>query len=299
MCGIYGFVGKIKKGKHKQVLKLIKHLAIETEIRGIDATGFFSISKSNVMSEKDAIEASEFVEADNTFVNSIVDNNPYIWVGHNRAASMGALDSTSAHPFTGEEHIMVHNGTCPMVFDVIDDEITAKMKTETDSEAILHLIERDGLKETFKRLTKYSIVIANFKTDEIWFARDPKRPLVIYDLRKLYGVRMFCSTRDIGRAAMEKLRINVDNVPHFVTKSFHLYSADYKDGEITNHGRFYTPIIEHIEQPPIGPEPPTTTYEMIDPNRPKSFGQRVYEKYFSRDKDSEKRIRNSMAVYGD
>ena len=296
MCGIYGFVGKIKKGKHKRVLKLMKALAIESQERGIDATGYFSVSKDKVIMEKDAVDADEFVVADNQFVNSILDNDPHIWVGHNREASVGDLDSKSAHPFIGEKYIMVHNGTCRAVFEMIDKKIADKLVSGSDSEVILNLIERDGKIETFKNISAYSLVLFDIETDDLWFARDPKRPMVVYDLRKLYGIRVFCSTKDIGDRSLELMGIK-NNYPCFSTKSFHLYHADYRDGEFTNKGKYY--------QPPPPPEPPPEPPS--EPPKRKSMGRRIYEKYFKipsrkeneESKERSSRIQNAMAVYGD
>lgn len=298
MCGIYGFVGKIKKGKHQRVLKLIENLAVESEVRGIDATGFFSIGTKAILMEKNAIPAEQFIEESTSMKSSILDNNPHIWVGHNRQASVGNVDTISSHPFMGEKHLLVHNGTCREVKDMLTKKMIKKMKSTTDSEGILQLIEANGLKETLKEINAYSIVIANMENDKVWFARDYKRPMVIYDLRKQYGIRVFCSTKAIGEIAMTSMGLKYKAISVFSTKPFHLYSADFRDGEFKNEGRYHTPPVQEPETEVVYvyPDPTMTGTTTIAPAK-KASPKKLWNRYFGQTKTEY--LKKQMISYGD
>jgi len=285
MCGIYGYIGK-PKDKSK-VFRLMKTLAVLTETRGIDGTGFFALTDSELITEKCDIRAKEFIRVSKLMKRAIVDENAEVFVGHNRKASLGAINLRNTHPFVGDRYAMVHNGTFgETAFKLAGKHrVKCKMEGETDSEAMLRVFDKIGFSaKTLKKLDCYSLVILDYTTRQIFFARDNQRPIVIYDLRASLGIRVFASTYDIAEAAFEYLELDFENV--FKTKAWHLYTFDIESGEAENLGRYYTP--------PTSPKPKLV--------RATNFGRRGYAAPGTEEEltiHNPNRVRRALIVYGD
>ncbi|RLC88874.1 MAG: hypothetical protein DRJ03_01145 [Chloroflexi bacterium] len=241
MCGIYGYFGKIKEGCHEQVYNLIKALAIRTEVRGTDSIGYYARNENFEFSEKEAVSASEFFESsEDLIMEAITQEQCYVFLGHNRAASVGAVTSTNAHPFIGNKIVLMHNGTCRQIFKVASKKALKNMKGQTDSEALMWHFNEVGPQHysSWQKLDTYATVIYEYETNRVYFARDFWRPLVIYDLRETLGVRIFASTEAIATKAFDDCGLSTDDYKHFTLKSFNLYYTDITDGELHRLKRY-------------------------------------------------------------
>lgn len=233
MCGIYGFVGKPKN--RKKVAELAEALMYHTQVRGRHSTGYFAVTKSEFVLEKDAIPADEFIPSSN-LRQVIMQEKAYVLIGHNRWASMGDITQENAHPFEGARFVLTHNGTCESALNKARNlQLTKNMRGETDSEAILMLLEHVGLGGflgVLGALEDFSLAIFDKKAEEIYFARNDSKPLFIVDLRKHLGIRAWASTVGIMADALEEVGIPTDKVVGFQTKPGYIYRVDNKTLEV-------------------------------------------------------------------
>ncbi|MEW6649995.1 MAG: glutamine--fructose-6-phosphate transaminase (isomerizing) [Chloroflexota bacterium] len=135
MCGIVGYVGE--RDATPIILNGLKRL----EYRGYDSAGIAVLQNGNIEIRRDAGKLSK--------LTSLVETQPLegrIGIGHTRWATHGEPSARNAHPHLGstKEVVVVHNGIVEN-FLALRDELTAEgvqFKSETDSEVIVHLIER-------------------------------------------------------------------------------------------------------------------------------------------------------------
>ena len=271
MCGIYGYIGYPKNPR--KVYELMKMLAVLSEVRGTDATGFFSIDREELTMEKSPVRAKEFVKTSKHMKDVIVNKEAYLFVGHNRWASRGdTSDVDNCHPFLGEKFIMVHNGTADEAFVLLQENgLQNSMEGATDSEAILRIVDKKGFtNEVLAELDDYSIVALNYETGQLHFARDNYKPMEVYDFRKQLGIRVFVSTRSIAMSAFNYCKIGYEHTKVFSTLPYHRYEVDMISGEFTNMG-----VYVEFEEPKVVYVP---TKDSLDPNNPSNyhFGRRGY-----------------------
>ncbi|MEN4012826.1 MAG: glutamine--fructose-6-phosphate transaminase (isomerizing) [Bellilinea sp.] len=135
MCGIVGYIGE--RDATPIILNGLKRL----EYRGYDSAGIAVLQNGNIEIRRDAGKLSK--------LTSLVETQPLegrIGIGHTRWATHGEPSARNAHPHLGstKEVVVVHNGIVEN-FLALRDELTAEgvqFKSETDSEVIVHLIER-------------------------------------------------------------------------------------------------------------------------------------------------------------
>jgi glucosamine--fructose-6-phosphate aminotransferase (isomerizing) len=164
MCGIIGYIGK--KNAVSVVLDGLKRL----EYRGYDSAGiaFFSDSGIEVRRRRGKIkELSSLLEPENP--------TSHLAIGHTRWATHGRPSEENAHPHRSRSIVLVHNG-------IIENYLQLKQKliesgyhftSETDTEVICHLIERnakthtleDAVRETLREV-KGAYAFAVIKEDE-------------------------------------------------------------------------------------------------------------------------------------
>lgn len=191
MCGIFGWI----KPKSNSVTDinlrdaLINGL-IQTQSRGQDATGFYTLKNGVV---KKATKATEFVK--NNIPNDVA-NNRFV-IGHCRAATQGSSDlDKNAHPFESKTCVLVHNGIVRM------NAIAGyKYTSDVDSEVLLSHIETNGITKGIRAIDgNAAIVVYNKKTNKIYFWTDSSRPLAI---AYYHDIIFFASTKAIIRNALK------------------------------------------------------------------------------------------------
>jgi asparagine synthetase B (glutamine-hydrolysing) len=205
MCGIYGYFGEPKD--KNRMPKIVECLAIESQIRGTDSTGYLAVSEDEYKTSKWAVSAKEFYSGKNGKSAHADIREAQILVGHNRASSIGKINNTNAHPFIGDRYILVHNGTCTKA---VKDFKAKRLEREgtTDSEAILANMENDGIRY-IKNCSGYAIVLYDLVKDTLYFTRDNSRPMWIFNTEDDLGVTIFCSTKKIGLASLCKAGVKV------------------------------------------------------------------------------------------
>lgn len=142
MCGIVGFItaesGYV--GAQDRRSFMAQALVVDT-LRGEDSTGImygFSTAKDAKCGYlKDATDGYQFVNS-NEYVNVAKDMGKYrFMIGHNRAATMGAVSPATAHPFKEGPVVGLHNGTVRSGMTTLPVSM-AQFEGEIDSHCLIH-----------------------------------------------------------------------------------------------------------------------------------------------------------------
>lgn len=218
MCGIYGYVATGEITKPKELFRVITKIAIESENRGTDATGFSAFLDGKVVFDKLPYRASVFAKLSPIF-GKLEEKMPQSFIGHNRAASTGAgspLINSNNHPFRGESYDLVHNG---VIYDWREKakRLMLDVRSGTDSEAYIRLLEKKLVvykhNDEYSNLAtamaaiahelngKYAIALLN-KTDGTVFLARNQNPIIVMNTT-FFGdkIYFFASTESALRAA--------------------------------------------------------------------------------------------------
>lgn len=173
MCGLVGIAGRLE---YKDETAM-KRMLVFDYFRGTDSTGFASLKKTGVPEivkiashPLDLMDMKKFSSALNGTMSTV-------WVGHNRAATKGAINAVNAHPYQYGHIVGAHNGT-------LEGTSWADLKkalgedTETDSQAIFACIAKLGIEETMKHMQgAWALVWINLEDNTLNFLRNKERPL--------------------------------------------------------------------------------------------------------------------------
>ena len=175
MCGIVGYVGPEEAGPI--LLQGLKRL----EYRGYDSAGIALLNGSGVQVVKRAGKLSSLEQA-------VQDAAPSgnCGIAHTRWATHGAPNEPNAHPHTSSQGdiALVHNGIIENANDIRTQlsAIGYVFTSETDTEAIVHLIDR------------------------LWVEGEPLEDVVAAALRRIegaYGIAVV-SSRDPGKLVIAR-----------------------------------------------------------------------------------------------
>lgn len=174
MCGLVGIAGNLAYKDEKAM----KRLLLLDFFRGVDSTGLAAIRHSNKEAliaklpshPLDLFEMPKFKSALNGQASSV-------FIGHNRAATKGAVNNYNAHPFTFGHITGAHNGTLDH-FAFTDLKKELKIDYPVDSQAIFAAIAKMGIKDTMAIITgAWSLVWYDSQDDTLNFLRNKERPL--------------------------------------------------------------------------------------------------------------------------
>lgn len=175
MCGIVGYIGE--RNATPIVLNGLKRL----EYRGYDSAGIAVLQNGNIEIRRDAGKLSKLV--------SLVENQPVegnIGIGHTRWATHGEPSARNAHPHMGNSRqiVVVHNGIVENFLELREELIAegASFNSDTDTEVIVHLIERflssgTSLEEATRQALRHLkgahgvVVMSSLEPDKIIAAR--------------------------------------------------------------------------------------------------------------------------------
>lgn len=135
MCGIVGYVGL------QDATPIILNGLRRLEYRGYDSAGLAVLENGCIQVRRDAGKLSRLA--------ALVESSPVhgpIGIGHTRWATHGVPSSRNAHPHVGNtgQVVVVHNGIVENYLE-LRQELTSEgavFQSETDTETIVHLIER-------------------------------------------------------------------------------------------------------------------------------------------------------------
>lgn len=188
MCGIFGYVGKSTNAT-SMVLEGLKML----EYRGYDSWGIAAkpSEKRKEKSEKFIVEKHVGKIGNVTLSAQLSVLNSGLAIGHTRWATHGGVTIANAHPHLDckKEIAVVHNGIVEN-FMTLKNELTKKghvFSSETDTEAIVHLIEeylkREGfasaVRDAFNRLKGLNAIVVAYAPSQEIIAAKNGSPMVV------------------------------------------------------------------------------------------------------------------------
>jgi glucosamine--fructose-6-phosphate aminotransferase (isomerizing) len=166
MCGIVGYIGP------KNATPIIMNGLRKLEYRGYDSAGIAVLQDGEIQIRRDAGKLDRLAQ--------LVQDSPLagnVGIGHTRWATHGEPNSRNAHPHLGMtgEVVLVHNGIVEN-FTSLRAELEregVEFRSDTDTEAIVHLIERylrgmnftDAVREALRHLKGAHGVVVMYKQE--------------------------------------------------------------------------------------------------------------------------------------
>lgn len=176
MCGLFGIISTTALGLDEE--KFIKQCTFTGTLRGRDSTGLALIDKeNNVNLYKRALSGPDFANSDvgSRCFNQL--DKSFIVIGHNRAATIGAVNDRTAHPFIFGNMVGAHNGTLQY------HKTLPVSEHSIDSMNLLaSLADTDGTSKELIRVLEqvqgsYAVTLYDTDTEIMWFVRNDERPL--------------------------------------------------------------------------------------------------------------------------
>jgi predicted glutamine amidotransferase len=214
VCGIFGFIGNIPQNYKVESFDLLKFIFMQSNIRGKDAAGFSAVhsqDSSPLVTEKRPIASEKFVASCSRF-KALRSAMPHIFIGHTRQATTGKPNrGRNNHPFNSNRYSMVHNGHITG-WDDLAKKHPIKMRTETDSEVILHLIsEKEDIFDGFQHMTdtvdknsKIATAILQYKSPHRLYLFRTNNPIWTMTI-DAWATMYFASTEGILNDALKAM----------------------------------------------------------------------------------------------
>lgn len=219
MCGLFGFYSK---NTTIDTVQLFQELAINSESRGLHATGYAALNEGHIHIHKLPVSASNF-----TF-DRLYLTLPEACLGHVRHATQGnPKDNINNHPFRSKRFAFVHNGSLKLAGQHIPT------KSNCDSERMFrlflkyysacHVVER-AIELMGKEFINESFAccLLDRQTQKIHMFRNSKRPLWIVRIPQMQSI-FWASTQEIIDETMKHYGLEYSS---FQTKTNTIYTVD-------------------------------------------------------------------------
>jgi len=194
MCGIVGTLTAEPNGKggldRDKFMKL--GLILDT-VRGLDSTGAYytrlSWDPDDPAQERTAgyyksLNPGPLFVEEADWHELVKDSADYrYWIGHNRAATMGAIDVDSAHPFQEGPVTLVHNGTLTTTSSLPLSMFELGREVTVDSHALCHNFAEGEVEDASYIIARiqgaFALVWHDARDDSLNFVRNHERPFHI------------------------------------------------------------------------------------------------------------------------
>lgn len=207
MCGLSLVAGDLQLKDEK----VLKNLLIFNQVRGTDSSGIGVVPRwkeKEFKIEKAAVPSSVLIN--NKAYDRAIQGFNKVFMGHCRAATVGGISYSNAHPFSFSNILGMHNGT---IYGESKTNLPDSNTFGTDSEALLSSINGRGLKETMAGIRNngsnaWALVWYNVQLNTINIFRNSERSFFFTlseDGKVLYGA----SEQGILSAALDR-----ENVKH-------------------------------------------------------------------------------------
>lgn len=180
MCGLVGIAGKLEFKDEATM----KRLLLLDYLRGPDSTGLAAI-RSNGESKLCKVPSHPLDLFDmGKFKEALNGNSSIAFIGHNRAATRGAVNHFNAHPYQCGSITGAHNGTLETADHAMLEGMLGE-KYATDSHALFAAIDKFGVEGVVPLLTKgatsstgaWSLTWFDDSNGTLNFLRNAHRPM--------------------------------------------------------------------------------------------------------------------------
>lgn len=145
MCGLWGAYSSALSGSERDNALFLGFLS---QTRGSDSTGVATVwrGKKNKFKQRTvkAVDHATGFMHSGQCGKAFENNNPFLIMGHCRAATLGAINERNAHPIEEGPVILCHNGS---VSHFLQDK---KSETHSDSREIARRFWQKGITQTLK-----------------------------------------------------------------------------------------------------------------------------------------------------
>lgn len=242
MCGLVGISGKLA---HRDEL-FMKRLLILDWFRGQDSTGLAAIKADNGSTKiaKAAVNPIDLFDM-KSFEKTLNGWQSSAFIGHNRAATLGKVNNTNAHPYQFGNITGAHNGTLYQE-TWRDLETEAGIETSTDSAAVFACINEIGIDATIAFMEKgrtpqtgaWALTYYDKESNSMCFIRNAHRPLWYAfnkDRTKLYWasetVFLDAASRMTKKQDWDGWYEDEEGYSFFPFEEDHLYEVDLQELE--------------------------------------------------------------------
>ncbi len=192
MCGLVGVVGNLFE-KDKRMFETL--LKLDT-IRGPHSTGVARVGDDGKVGlVKEVGTPWDLIQYQNAeFYNGcdrkVIGGSMKVLMGHNRWATIGAVNADNAHPFHVGKIVGAHNGT---LLAHSQRKLFRHEHLGTDSEAVMSNLNEHGVEDTFGKLEgAWALTWYNTEEDTFNIVRNKERPLY-YSYNKKGDVLYYAS----------------------------------------------------------------------------------------------------------
>ena len=210
MCGLFGLLDYQRQLSADERQNMLNALAIESEVRGKDATGIAYYSKNKLHIQKAPFPAH--------LMQFPLPHKASFIIGHTRAATHGlAKDNYNNHPFVGHANgsfALAHNGVLYNHLYLRKMMNLPETSIQTDSYLAVQLLEQSGfigfdsLKDMAESV-KGSFAFTILNKSGLYIVRGSS-PFCLYDCPDK-GYMVYASTKDI----LEKALLRTENNDYF------------------------------------------------------------------------------------
>lgn len=236
MCGNVGMAGDIDKDDRN----MFRQMLIVDAIRGHHSTGVASATpkKGELLVFKKALNPVDFMQLRG--FDQVVDWSSQVLMGHNRYATVGKINNSTAHPFEHNGVIGTHNGTLEQWYNLPQSK-----DFDVDSECLIWNIANHGFKETMKRVHgAYALTVYDDNNHELHLLRNKERPLYFgykEDRSVLYWASEAWMIRNMAARCGIKLAKNIQQPKEHSLLTWKMPP--------TKNGRMPDPIFTKMEAP--------------------------------------------------
>jgi hypothetical protein len=192
MCGLIGIAGDLEFRDEATM----KRMFIYDFFRGPDSTGFAALRKNNDAHVVKIASHPVDLFGMKRFDEALSGYNSLAFLGHNRLATKGKVNSVNAHPYQCGNIIGAHNGTLDSASWKRLNEVLG-YDTDVDSHAIFLCIEKIGIEDTIKLMSEgrtssegaWALTWIDVEEKKMHFLRNKHRPLwyaYSEDFKKLF-----------------------------------------------------------------------------------------------------------------
>lgn len=233
MCAIFGFVNYRHAVSGRHMKELVNRLAVESEVRGTDATGIAYVKNDELKVYKRPKPAHK--------MRFYFPEDTAILTGHTRMTTQGnAKYNYNNHPFTGHtaegDFALCHNGVLFNDDILQKDEKLPKTQIKTDTYAAVQLIEKYG-SLNFDTIAKMceavrgNFVFTILNDDNTLYLAKGDNPLCIVHFKQL-GLYVYTSTKKIMEEVLDNTFLKIYRFDYITSEEGEILRID-KNGELS------------------------------------------------------------------